>query len=109
VSARSAVWEYGHYGPMDVTSLAQPDWYIGFLEGSLRLFPPREYRGLGHDVPPVLWPGVVLPGLLFTLLAAYPFLEAWLRRGTTNRIDDPGSRSVAGERDRGSFVPGTRG
>jgi ubiquinol-cytochrome c reductase cytochrome b subunit len=74
------IWDYGPYRPADVSSLAQPDWYIGFLEGSLRLFPPWEYRGLGHTVPPVFWPGVVLPGLMFTLLAGYPFLEALVLR-----------------------------
>ena len=85
------VWSYGPYEPMAVSSLAQPDWYIGFLEGSLRLFPPWEYRGLGHNVPPVLWPGVVLPGLMFTLLAAYPFLEARLRgdRGEHHLLGRP--------------------
>jgi ubiquinol-cytochrome c reductase cytochrome b subunit len=70
------VWAYGPYEPLDVTALAQPDWYIGFLEGALRLLPPWEYRGLGHNVPSVFWAGVALPGALFTLLAAYPFLEA---------------------------------
>jgi|KBSSwiStaDraftv2_1062776.scaffolds.fasta_scaffold02869_3 ubiquinol-cytochrome c reductase cytochrome b subunit len=85
------VWSYGPYEPMAVSSLAQPDWYIGFLEGSLRLFPPWEYRGLGHNVPPVLWPGVVLPGLMFTLLAGYPFLEARLSadRGQHHLLDRP--------------------
>ncbi|ETA00736.1 menaquinol-cytochrome c reductase cytochrome b subunit precursor [Frankia sp. CcI6] len=80
VAQINPVWAYGPYTPMDVSSLAQPDWYVGFLEGSLRLFLPWEYRGLGHDVPPVLWPGVVLPGVLFGLLAAYPFLEALVTR-----------------------------
>ncbi|WP_239308040.1 cytochrome bc complex cytochrome b subunit [Frankia sp. Cj3] len=70
------IWSFGPYDPGNVSSASQPDWYIGFLDGSTRLFPPWEFRGLGHTVPAVFWPTVVLPGILFTLLAVYPFLEA---------------------------------
>ena len=38
------IWLYGPYDAGAATSLSQPDWYIGFLEGSLRLFPPWEIR-----------------------------------------------------------------
>ncbi|WP_261565823.1 cytochrome bc1 complex cytochrome b subunit [Frankia gtarii] len=70
------IWMFGPYDPSKVSSASQPDWYIGFLDGSTRLMPPWEFRGLGHTVPAVFWPTAVLPGILFTLLALYPFLEA---------------------------------
>ncbi|WP_242423735.1 cytochrome b N-terminal domain-containing protein, partial [Frankia sp. EI5c] len=70
------IWTFGPYDPAKVSSASQPDWYIGFLDGSTRLMPPWEFRGLGHTIPALLWPTAILPGVLFTLAALYPFLEA---------------------------------
>jgi ubiquinol-cytochrome c reductase cytochrome b subunit len=69
------VWLYGPYEPALVSSNSQPDWYMFWLEGGLRLFPPWEIRAAGHSVPPVFWPGVVLPTMFFVLTACYPFME----------------------------------
>jgi quinol-cytochrome oxidoreductase complex cytochrome b subunit len=66
-------------------------WYIGFLDGSTRLFPSWEIRLFHHTIPPLFWPTVVLPGILFTLAGAYPFLEAKLtkHRGSHNLLQQP--------------------
>ena len=70
------IWLYGPYNPAQVSAGSQPDWYIGFLEGSLRLMPNIEWNFLGHTIPMnVLFPAVILPGLMFTLLGVYPWLE----------------------------------
>jgi ubiquinol-cytochrome c reductase cytochrome b subunit len=74
------VWLYGPYNPAQVSAGSQPDFYIGFLDGSTRLFPSWEIRLWDHTVPAVFWPTVVLPGILFTLAGAYPFLEAKLTK-----------------------------
>jgi len=70
------VWLFGPYEPAAVSAGSQPDWYMMFLDGSTRLFPSWEIRLWGHTVPPLFWPTVVLPGILFTLAGAYPFIEA---------------------------------
>ncbi len=70
------IWLYGPYNPAVVSAGSQPDWYVGFLDGSTRLWPDWEIRAWGHTLPAIFWPTVVLPGVLFTLLALYPFLEA---------------------------------
>ncbi|HJQ00519.1 MAG TPA: cytochrome bc complex cytochrome b subunit [Jatrophihabitans sp.] len=72
------VWLFGPYNPAQVSSGSQPDWYIGFLDGSTRLFPSWEIRLFHHTIPPLFWPTLVLPGILFTLAGIYPFLEAKL-------------------------------
>jgi ubiquinol-cytochrome c reductase cytochrome b subunit len=73
------VWVYGPYRPDMVSTGSQPDWYVGFLEGSLRLVPPWETAVAGHTVMwNVLLPAVVLPLALFAVLYAYPFFEAWI-------------------------------
>ena len=74
------VWLAGPYNPAQVSALSGPDWYLGFIDGSSRLFPSWEIRLWNHDVPPLFWATVVLPGILFTLAAAYPFIEAKLTR-----------------------------
>ena len=70
------VWLYGPYDPSQVSAASQPDFYIGFLDGSTRLWLPWEFRGGGVSLSSMFWPTVVLPGLLFTALALYPWLEA---------------------------------
>ena len=71
------VWLYGPYHPAQVSSPAQPDWYMGWLEGALRLFPPWEIRAFGFEIPNPFFPAVLLAGLTFAGLYAWPFLEAW--------------------------------
>jgi ubiquinol-cytochrome c reductase cytochrome b subunit len=76
VAQINPVWAYGPYRADVVSTGSQPDWYVGFLEGSLRLVPPWETAVAGHTVMwNVLLPAVVLPLALFAVLYAYPFLE----------------------------------
>ena len=76
------VWLYGPYNPADVSSGSGPDWYLAFIDGASRLFPSWDIRAWGHDVPPVFWATVVLPGVLIVLAAGYPFIEARLTKDT---------------------------
>jgi quinol---cytochrome-c reductase cytochrome b subunit len=76
------VWLFGPYQPAAVSSGSQPDWYMMFLDGSTRLFPSWEIRLWHHTVPPLFWPTVVLPGIMFTLAGAYPFIEAKMTKDT---------------------------
>jgi len=69
------LWLYGPYRTSAVTTAAQPDWYMGWLEGALRLFPAWRVHVFHHTIPEVFWPGVVVPGLTFLLLYSWPFLE----------------------------------
>ena len=70
------VWLYGPFEPQQVTSPAQPDWYMGWVEGALRLFPAWEIRALGYEIPNPFYPAVLLPGVTFAVLYVWPFLEA---------------------------------
>ena len=69
------VFLWGPYSPSDGSTGAQPDWYAMFLIGALRLMPGWPIRLGVYTVPPPLWPGLVLPVVMFLLLAVYPFLE----------------------------------
>jgi ubiquinol-cytochrome c reductase cytochrome b subunit len=72
------VWLYGPFIPYAVSSPAQPDWYVGWLEGALRLGLPFEPTILGVTIPSPFIPGVVVPTILITGLLLWPFLEARL-------------------------------
>jgi ubiquinol-cytochrome c reductase cytochrome b subunit len=70
------VWLYGPYEPFEVFAPSQPDWYMGWLEGLVRLWPAWEFTVLGVTIPAVFWPSIVVPGLMFTILFAWPWIEA---------------------------------
>ena len=78
------IWIFGPYEAAVVSAGAQPDWYVGWLDGGLRLMPAWETRLWGHTIPSLFWPAVVLPGIMFTLAGAYPFLEAKFARDRTH-------------------------
>jgi ubiquinol-cytochrome c reductase cytochrome b subunit len=70
------VWLWGPYNPAQVSAASQPDWYIGFLDGSTRIFPPWDLNLPGdYTVPALFWPTVVVAGAMFTVLALYPMIE----------------------------------
>ncbi|GAB3134002.1 cytochrome bc1 complex cytochrome b subunit [Marisediminicola antarctica] len=72
------IWAYGPYDPSPVSAGTQPDWYIGFADGALRLMPGWDVVLLGYTYPlGVLVPLAVLP-IFLGLVAFYPFIEAWI-------------------------------
>jgi ubiquinol-cytochrome c reductase cytochrome b subunit len=88
------VWLYGPYDPAQAsaaTAGSQPDWYVGWLDGALRIMPGWELRALGHTVANPFFPGVVLPGVTFGLLYLWPFLERRLTKDydAHNLLDRP--------------------
>ncbi len=73
------VWLFGPYNPGEISAGSQPDWYMGFLEGALRMFPNWETHLFGFTIPwNVIGPALIIPGLLFTPLILYPFIERWV-------------------------------
>ena len=75
----NAVWNYGPYDPSPVSAGAQPDWYMLFLEGALRLMPGGAEVVIADFTIPfnVIVPAMIVPGILLGLLFAYPFIEAF--------------------------------
>jgi ubiquinol-cytochrome c reductase cytochrome b subunit len=72
------IWLYGPYTPLAISSASQPDFYMGILEGSLRMMPAWEINFIGHTLSlSVLIPGLLILGAFFTGAALWPFFEQW--------------------------------
>jgi ubiquinol-cytochrome c reductase cytochrome b subunit len=70
------IWQWGPYEVSQATNGAQPDWYLGWLIGALRLMPSFDVT-IGHYtlVPNPFWGGVAFPTFVFLVLFAWPTLE----------------------------------
>jgi ubiquinol-cytochrome c reductase cytochrome b subunit len=74
------IWLWGPYHVAESTNGAQPDWYLGWLIGALRLMPGFDVTiGNYTLVPNPFWGGVLFPIVVFTILFLWPWLE---RRAT---------------------------
>ncbi len=90
------IWMYGPYRPQNVSSASQPDWYMGWLDGALRVMPPWEWRAFGYQIPNPFWGAVLLPGITFALLYAWPWIEARVTKDHREHhvLDRPRDRPV---------------
>jgi ubiquinol-cytochrome c reductase cytochrome b subunit len=76
------VWLVGPYQPGSISSGAVPDWYMGFLDGALRVMPAWEVSVAGHPLAlGVLFAGLVVPAVFFTCLYLYPLADRWIAGG----------------------------
>ncbi len=70
------IWQWGPFHPYLSENGAQPDWYIGWLIGALRLMPNWELVIAGRTViPNPFWGGAAFPVFVFAVLFAWPAIE----------------------------------
>jgi ubiquinol-cytochrome c reductase cytochrome b subunit len=70
------IWQFGPYTASRISYAVQPDWYMGFLDGALRIWPSWSFHSFGYTIPfEVFIPAVVLPGLIFNLAYVWPMIE----------------------------------
>jgi ubiquinol-cytochrome c reductase cytochrome b subunit len=72
------VWALGPYRPDMVSTGAQPDWYMGFAEGLVRVMPGWEINLWGHTLALGVFIPLVVFGLMLGAIAVYPFIESWI-------------------------------
>ncbi|HEY2654154.1 MAG TPA: cytochrome bc complex cytochrome b subunit [Solirubrobacteraceae bacterium] len=91
------IWQWGPYHVYLSENGAQPDWYIGWLIGALRLMPSFEPTINGHTIiPNPFWGGALFPLIVFAAMFSWPALE---RRFTRDRrrhdlLDRPRDRPL---------------
>ncbi len=89
------IWQFGQYNPSKISYAVQPDWYMGFLDGALRIWPSWEWTGFGYTIPmEVFIPAAVLPGIIFGLCFAWPAIEKHYTKDAAmhNLLDRPRDR-----------------
>jgi ubiquinol-cytochrome c reductase cytochrome b subunit len=91
VAQINPVWQLGPSHPARATSPAQPDWYLAFLDGLVRLAPPWSFELFGYTISEMLWPALVLPAVAFGILTLWPWIERRLGgdRATHDLLDRP--------------------
>jgi ubiquinol-cytochrome c reductase cytochrome b subunit len=73
------IWNYGPASPAEASAGSQPDWYMGFLDGALRLVPPGwEILLFGRTLTLAVLAPLAVIGVFLLLVAVYPFIEAWI-------------------------------
>ena len=68
------IWQLGPYKPSQISAGSQPDFYMLWTDGLIRLFPPWDIYIGNYTIPAAFWVAVIM-GLVFVLLMVYPFLE----------------------------------
>jgi len=70
------IWQFGSYDASKISYAVQPDWYMGWLDGALRIMPSWEWAAWGHTIPlEVLLPAVIFPGIIFNIAFVWPLME----------------------------------
>jgi ubiquinol-cytochrome c reductase cytochrome b subunit len=70
------IWQFGQYEPFQISYAVQPDWYMGWLDGALRIMPSWEWVGWGHTIPlEIFLPAIVFAGLTFNFFYLWPHIE----------------------------------
>ncbi|HEV2075278.1 MAG TPA: cytochrome b N-terminal domain-containing protein [Thermoleophilaceae bacterium] len=89
------IWEWGPYELYLGTNGAQPDWYLGWLIGGLRLVPGFDVTiGEYTLVPNPFWGGALFPLIVLVVLLVWPWAERRVtgERGFSNALDRPRDR-----------------
>jgi ubiquinol-cytochrome c reductase cytochrome b subunit len=95
------IWQWGPYEPYLGTNGAQPDWYLGWLIGALRLMPHFDVViGNYTLIPNPFWGGVLFPGAVFGFLYLWPTIERrWTKDQRPHNLldrprDNPGRTAI---------------
>ena len=86
------IWLWGPYHVANGTNGAQPDWYLGWLIGALRMLPNFDVTIGGYTlIPNPFWGGILFPTAVFGILFAWPAFERRLTgdRAFHNLLDRP--------------------
>jgi ubiquinol-cytochrome c reductase cytochrome b subunit len=86
------IWLWGPYHVSDATNGAQPDWYLGWLIGALRLVPSFDLTiGSYTLVPNPFWGGALFPLVVLFVMLFWPWIERRFTRdhGVHNVLDRP--------------------
>jgi ubiquinol-cytochrome c reductase cytochrome b subunit len=76
----SEVDQHGPYIVAQSSNASQPDWFLFWVEGAIRIYPPIDIEVLGTVISGAFVAGILLPLLFVLVMAGYPWLERHLVR-----------------------------
>jgi ubiquinol-cytochrome c reductase cytochrome b subunit len=78
------IWNLGPYTPAQISAGSQPDFYMAWTDGLLRIWPDWEIYLFGtYTIPAAFFPAMAL-GLILGVTIAYPFIERKLTGDTAH-------------------------
>ena len=82
------IWNFGPYNPAQVSAGSQPDWYMGWTDGLVRLWPAWEaylhFGSWNFTIPGPFLPFMLGLPLLTGIAAVYPWIERRLTKDTAH-------------------------
>jgi quinol---cytochrome-c reductase cytochrome b subunit len=69
------IWNFGPFSAADVSAGTVPDWYMGWTDGLLRLWPAWEVYLGNYTIPAAFFPFMLGLPMLTTLAGLYPWIE----------------------------------
>ena len=73
------IWNYGPYDPSPVSAGTQPDWYVGWADGILRIMPGwMEFYIFGYPISLNINIAIIIMLLFWGVAMVWPWIEAWM-------------------------------
>jgi ubiquinol-cytochrome c reductase cytochrome b subunit len=69
------IWNFGPYNPAQISAGSQPDWYMGWTDGLVRIWPAWEFYLGNYTIPAAFLPFILGLPLLTGIAGAYPWIE----------------------------------
>ncbi|RSM78975.1 cytochrome bc complex cytochrome b subunit [Kibdelosporangium aridum] len=69
------IWNFGPFNPAHISAGTVPDWYMGWTDGLIRLWPAWEVYLGDYMIPAAFFPFMLGLPLLTGIAAVYPWIE----------------------------------
>jgi ubiquinol-cytochrome c reductase cytochrome b subunit len=69
------IWNFGPFSAADVSAGTVPDWYMGWTDGLLRLWPAWEVYLGNYTIPAAFFPFMMGLPMLVGIATVYPWIE----------------------------------
>ena len=90
------IWQLGPYKPSQISAGSQPDFYMMWTDGLIRLWPAWEFYPFGHTIPQPVWIAVLHgPRLHAAARLAVPGEEIHRGQRTSQSVAAPAGRPGA--------------
>jgi ubiquinol-cytochrome c reductase cytochrome b subunit len=69
------IWNFGPFSPAHISAGTVPDWYMGWTDGLIRLWPAWEVYLGNYTIPAAFFPFMMGLPLLVPIALVYPWIE----------------------------------